>query len=206
MKKIYYDTETTGLAPGNIAQLSIIVEHKDGRLETKNYFFDIDYISEGAQKACGRGLEFYKPASKGLRFKDYKDEILDIFKDAMLIAHNEKFDENFICTEFWRLGISYTPKAKFCTMEYFKDIIRIPGKGRYKYKNPSLSELVDYFNIDKNKVKAYSDKLFDTDENSEYGFQDARYDTTAKYVAFQIYREQINNEEDGNWKKAFTIE
>ena len=45
MKKIYYDTETTGLAPGNIAQLSIIVEHEDGRLETKNYFFDIDYIS-----------------------------------------------------------------------------------------------------------------------------------------------------------------
>lgn len=205
MKKLFFDTETTGLTPGSIAQLSLIIEHEDGKLETKNYFFDIDYISDGAKEACGRGLEFYKPMSKGLRFKDYSSEILELFTDSMLIAHNEKFDENFICTEFWRLGTIFKPADRFCTMEYFKEILKIPGKGRYKYKNPNLGELVNHFNIDENKVKAYSDTLFKSTSDDKYGFHDARYDTTAMFVVFQIHREKVNGEENGAWSKAFTI-
>lgn len=200
-KKIYFDTETTGLAPGNIAQLSMIVEYEDDRIETKNYFFEIDYITEGAEKACGRGVDFYKSVANGLRFKDYKDELLELFTDATLIAHNEKFDENFVSTEFWRLGVSFKPADKFCTMEFFKDILKIPGKGNYRYKNPKLGELVSFYNIDEDKVKSYSDKLFNAKANESYGFHDARYDTTAMFVVFQVYKESLNNKTD--WLDTF---
>lgn len=199
MKKIFFDTETTGFAPGNIAQLSAIIEEEGKDLRAVNYFFDIDYISEGAEQACGRGLDFYKEASKGLRFKDYCTELIDLFSEATLIAHNEKFDENFLSTEFWRLGIIYKPLDRFCTMEYFKSIMKLPGKGSYKYKNPKLEELVDFYNLDKEKIKAYSDNLFGSTD--KFGFHDARYDTTSMFVAFQVYRESTLGHND--WIDTF---
>lgn len=199
MRKIFFDTETTGLSPGNIAQLAAIIEHEDERLETKNYFFEIDYITDGAKEACGRDIDFYKEASHGTRFKDYSTELFELFSNATLIAHNEKFDENFLSTELWRLGIVFKPADKFCTMEYFKNILKIPGRGHYKYKNPSLSELVSHFNLDKDKIKSYSDKLFD--DTSDYGFHDARFDTTSMFVVFQVYKEQMNNQ--SNWIDTF---
>ncbi len=203
MKKVFLDTETTGLKPGQIGQLSMIIEYDDSKIEAKNYFFNIDYIEDGAAEVCGRDLEFYKKASNGKCFKDYKLEILEILKDSLLIAHNEKFDENFISTEFWREDIIFKPAQRFCTMEYFRDIIKLlPGRYGHKYKNPKLSELVNYFNIDEDKVKKYSVQLFGNDDSTNTGFHDARYDTTSMFVAFCIYRDSLNN--STKWKDAFS--
>ena len=41
MKKVFLDTETSGLAPGEIAQLSLIIEEETGEVRAKNYFFKI---------------------------------------------------------------------------------------------------------------------------------------------------------------------
>jgi DNA polymerase III alpha subunit (gram-positive type) len=200
MKKIFLDTETTGLAPGQIAQLSLIIEEDNKELIAKNYFFDIDYITQGAEEACGRGLDFYHEASKGLRFKDYKDEIHELLSDGTLIAHNLKFDENFISTEFWRENIVFKPTDRFDTMSYFVNILKIPG--RYgKYKNPKLEELVDCFKIDKERVMKYCEMLFKTDEKQS--FHDARYDTTSMFVAFQVYKESLYNQ--NNWAQQFCL-
>ena len=203
MKKIFLDTETSGLAPGQIGQLSMITEEDNGSIKADNYFFNIDYITSGAEEACGRGLSFYQEASGGKRFADYKDELYEKLKDATLIAHNLKFDENFISTEFWRNDILFKPAGRFDTMTYFRDICKIPSNRGQKYKNPKLEELVDSFNINKQKVINYSIELFGNDDKTNTGFHDARYDTTSMFVAFHIYQGMLNG--DDSWKKAFCV-
>ena len=201
MKKVFFDTETTGLKPGQIAQLSAIIEEDGKELVAKNYFFKVNYMTDGAAEVCGRDVEFYLQASDGKIFADYSDEIEELFKGATLIAHNLNFDENFVSMEFWRLNKIFKPTDRFDTMTYFKDICNIPG--RYgKPKNPKLEELIDFFKIDKEKVKKYSEYLFGTDSNGEVGFHDARYDTTAMFVAFQIHKEAMYGQSD--WKEKFT--
>lgn len=202
MRKVFLDTETSGLAPGQIGQLSLINEEDNGKISANNYFFKIDYITSKAEEICGRGLDFYKKASNGKVFADYSDEIYSILSDATLIAHNLKFDENFISTEFWRQNIVFKPAGRFDTMEYFRNICKIPGgRGRNGYKNPKLEELVEYFNIDKDKVLAYSKELFNNNNDENIGFHDARYDTTSMFVAFHVYQDTLYNKED--WKKTF---
>lgn len=202
MKKVFLDTETTGFAPGQIGQLSMIIEEDNGEVSTKNYFFKIDYITSGAEEACGRGIDFYTEASGGKIFADYKDEIYNILSDATLIAHNLKFDENFISTEFWRQGVLFKPAGRFDTMEYFRDICQLPGgRGGKKYKNPKLEELVDYFSINKDKVQKYSIALFGNDDSTNTGFHDARYDTTSMFVAFHVYQDSLYNKSD--WANMF---
>lgn len=200
MKKVFLDTETSGLAPGQIGQLSLITEEDNGKVLANNYFFKIDYITSSAEEICGRGLDFYEKASNGKVFADYKDELIEKLSNSMIIAHNLKFDENFISTEFWRQNIIFQPAGRFDTMNYFKDICKIPYNSRSnKYKNPKLEELVDFFNIDKNKVLEYSKQLFGNDDNM--GFHDARYDTTSMFVAFHVYQDTLYNKTD--WKNTF---
>lgn len=201
MKKIFFDTETTGLSPGQIGQLSMIIEEDTGELSARNYFFQIDYITADAERVCGRGLEFYKEASKGLKFKDYADELFSIFSNSTLIAHNLKFDENFLSAEFWRENLVFKPADRFDTMAYFKEVCKIPDRTGRKYKNPKLEELVDYFKIDKDKVLEYSKKLFNSSD--DVSFHDARFDTTAMFVAFQMYKETLYNKSD--WKNYFSL-
>ena len=200
MKRVFLDTETTGFSPGQIAQISMIIDEDGKEVVAKNYFFTIDYITSGAEEVCGRGIEFYSEASKGRRFKDDMNEIFEILKDATLIAHNIKFDENFISTEFWRQNILFKPAGRFDTMEFFKNICKIPDKyGKIKY--PKLEELVNFYDINKDKVAKYSAELFG-DKDYTIGFHDARYDTTAMFVVFQIYKEQLSGA--NSWKIAFS--
>lgn len=201
MKKIFFDTETTGLAPGQIGQLAMIIESDNGEVVGKNYFFKIDYITSGAEEACGRGIDFYAEASGGKKFEDYKDEIVKIMNGETWIAHNLKFDENFISAELWRLGMTAVPSVRFDTMRYFKDICKLSGSRGNSYKNPKLEELVNHFNINKEKVKNYSEQLFGNDDSTNSGFHDARYDTTSMFVAFHIYQDLLNGKSD--WANIF---
>ena len=190
MRNVYFDTETTSLMPGQICQLSYIVEENMRLKEVKNYFFTVDSIDEGAQKAHGLTLEFLEKASGGLRFKDVHEEIYKVFNGSRLIAHNLKFDERFLSSEFWRLGISFRPVAWQCTMEHSVDMLMIPNRNsRYgKYKRPSLKELLRHFNINEDMVGEYSKFLFGgTGEN----YHDSRFDTTAIYVVTNILREKL---------------
>lgn len=202
LRKVFLDTETTGLAPGQIGQLSMIIEHDDNSIEAKNYFFEIDYITDSAKEACGRDIDFYREASKGKRFKDYANELLEILSDSILIAHKESFDENFLSAEFWRQDIIFKPAGRLCTMTYFMNLLKItPGKYGYKYKPPRLSEVVDYFNIDEQKIRQYSIQLFGNNDNTNNGFHDARYDTTAMFIIVNVYRDILHGTD--SWKTQF---
>lgn len=201
MRKIFFDTETTGLKPGNICQLSAIILDDDNNIQVKNYFFEVEYITRGAEEVCGRGVEFYKEASQGKQFKDYADELFNLFSNALLIAHNIKFDENFLSTEFWRLNKIFKPLDRFDTMTYFKDICKLPGKYNNTYKNPKLEELVNFLNLDEQKIQKYTNQLFGLDGTELTGFHDARYDTTSMFVAFQVYGEMLSGK--NQWIQSF---
>lgn len=201
-KLVYLDTETNALAPGQIGQLSIIIE-EDGTIRAKNYFMKIDYMTDGAMEVTHRDKEFYDKVSNGKTFKDYADDIENELSDATLIAHNLKFDENFISSEFWRINKVFKPYERFCTMNYFAPIMNIPG-GKYgKPKNPKLSELVEYFNIDEKKVLSYAKQLFNTGD--ELTYHDAMYDTTSMFIAVHIYKERLE-QSNNDWTSKFCKE
>lgn len=186
MKKIFLDTETSGLSPGMIAQLALIIEDDNNEVRAKNYFFTIDYITRTAQDTCNnRGIEFYQEASNGKRFKDYADEILQELHGATLIAHNLSFDENFISTEFWRLGKVFKPDARIDTTKFFKDKVQATNRlGRLKY--PNLAEVINYSELSESDIVEKAKKLFGEQVASESLSQhDAIYDTTALYLAYK---------------------
>ena len=55
---IYFDTETTGLIPGRIIQLSYIIDN-DGEVSAKNFFFAVDYVPEEAVKILNENIDKY---------------------------------------------------------------------------------------------------------------------------------------------------
>ncbi len=205
MKRVYLDTETTSIVPGQIAELTVIVEDTDTNqlLAAQNWFFTVDDMDKGAEEVHGLSKDILFNLSGGYKFSDKLNEILPILDGAELVAHNEVFDERFISTELWRCGISYRPASRLCTMEIFKPILAIPSKYKKygKYKNPKLEEVLNYLNISPEKVSEYSKKLFNYD--GETNFHDSRFDTTGMYVAVNVYREKLHG---GNaWHNAFCM-
>lgn len=197
--KIYFDTETTGFKPGSITQLALIMESENGDVNAANYFFKVDYMTPGAEEVTGHGIEYYEEMSGGHIFADKAKEIYRLFEPSVIYAHNAKFDQNFMFTEFWRCGITYTPKGVVDTMTHYTDIMKMPG--RYgKYKNPKLSELVDFLNIDIDKMMTYCKKLFNCDEA---GYHDARMDATAVFVICMLTREKENGMQSTGWHDTF---
>ena len=200
MDKIYFDTETTGLAPGQIAQLAYIKVSDSNEVTCGNYFFTVDYMSTGAEDVTGRSQNDYAELSGGTKFRDKADELFNIFSNSTLVAHNIQFDENFLSTEFWRVNKVFKPADRFDTMKYFKSICKIPNPRNFnEYKNPKLVEVIQSLSIDENKIEVYTEKLFGIATN---GFHDAMYDTTSLFVMCQVYGEMSKNIQ-GAWTNMF---
>lgn len=202
MKIVYIDTETTKLNPGQICEMSVVVEEDFAFKEAKDLYFKVDKMDEGAQKVHGLSIEDLDRLSGGKVFADYKDEIYDLVKDSIIVAHNLPFDEKFISQEFWRCGISFCPGGRMDTMSYFKPILRLPARSKKygPYKNPKLSELVDYFGIRSDAIAEFSQKIFNKGSKN---YHDSAFDATALYVIVNTYRE-IKNGGDF-WYKNFCL-
>ncbi|MCY6369175.1 3'-5' exonuclease [Clostridium ganghwense] len=179
MRSIFLDTETTGLAPGQIAQLTYIIEENKKLVAVKNYFFTVETMGIQAQQVHGFSMERLRELSNGMKFQDVYYDIHKDFKGANFIAHNVKFDRKFVEAEFNRLNEEVGVKNYFCTMEYFKDILKLPAKRGKSYKNPRVEEVMNFYNISPNEVLEKTKKLFKCDDVS---FHDARYDTVAVYM------------------------
>lgn len=195
---IFFDTETTDLKPGQICQLSIILEDNNQIVGARNYYFTVDEMSEGAQNTHGLSLQKLVELSGGERFKDRLNEIAPLFSTTNIIAHNIKFDESFIGQELWRNGIIMQPANRFCTMEFFRGVCKIPARDGRGYKNPKLEEVINYFNINPEIVAQYSNYLFG---GKDVTYHDSRYDTAAMYVAVNINREI--NFGGNSWRNTF---
>lgn len=175
---IIFDTETTDLSPynGQIAQLSYVKLNEDREVEfAKNFYFAVEYISDGASAVSGLTVEKLAELSGGKKFSNYAEEIyLDFAKEDIIVAHNLDFDRSFLLEEFKRLDKKtglFQSSINFCTMEYYTDILKIP---RYKgYKYPKLSEVIEYLNIDEESLKSKTSEIFKIDD---IGYHDARFD------------------------------
>lgn len=181
MRLVFLDTETTGLRPGSICQLSYITVDtnvKPQLVEGKNIFFTVDDMEQSAEAIHGFSLEMLYELSDGMYFEDHFEELFnELSKADFIIGHNIKFDLKFLTHEFEGCGEDFKPKNVFCTMAYYKDVCRFKGS-KGDIKNPKLEEVVKFFSIDDNKLKSETMKFFG-DSNA---YHDARYDTTATYL------------------------
>lgn len=176
---IYFDTETTGLTPGRIIQLSYVIE-RGSEVVGKNFYFAVDYVPEAAAQIHGITTEKLKVLSGGKTFSDYADEIYNDFSSAdILVAHNFNFDLNFLKAEYSALDIEFKFNDFLDTMKYFTPVLKLLRKsGGYKY--PKLSEVVEAKELYPYDISRECAKLFNTFDVS---FHDARFDTTSMYLA-----------------------
>lgn len=178
---IYFDTETTGLTPGRIIQLSYVMEDGDN-LTAKNFFFAVDYVPEESVKIHGFTAEKLAVLSGGKTFSDYADEIQNDFLSAsVIIAHNVKFDIAFLTAEYSYLDEIFKYNTAVDSMKYYTPIIKLPRKsGGYKY--PKLSEVAEFLDIYPYDVTKKCIELFGKGSLSAH---DARFDTALLYLCMK---------------------
>lgn len=182
-KKIFIDTETTGLSAysSQIAQLSYLIVEDGEILQAKNFFFTVDKVDEGAEQVHGLSKEILEELSKGKAFKDYAEEISRDFTGKTVIGHNVNFDLGFLREELNRIGITLDIKNSFCTMHYYTDICRIGYNSYYgTYKWPKLEEVINCLGLNSKDIYNKTVSLFG--ESKE--FHDSRYDITATYEIY----------------------
>ncbi len=196
MKLLFLDTETTDKSPGQICQLTYIIYDtdlpKENRVSAKNFFFSVDFVSDTAYNVHGFDVNTLKSLSGNLTFKDlYKLFKKDLTENDFIIGHNINFDISFLRREFDRINIEFKPKNLFCSMNYFKNILKLKSSIG-TIKSPKLSELLEHLKITEENILNSTNKLFNSDETY---FHDARFDTTALYLAIikSIKLNLINN-------------
>ncbi len=176
---VFFDTETTDLYPGQIAQLSYMVTDQNlNTLHAKNFYFVVKQISSGASRVNGLTTKKLLELSGGKKFDDYYMEIHSDFHQQHLVAHNIKFDMKFMETEFLRRGIKFSNNNCYCTMGYFKPICAINNQNG-NLKNPKLSEVLDFFQVPEVEVRDLAVQAFG---EFDAKFHDSRFDVAALYL------------------------
>ena len=185
MKLVFLDTETTDKSPGQICQLTYIIYNTESistndRVKAKNFFFNVDYVADGAYNVHGFNIETLKELSGNLKFNDLSKLFKnDLMESDFILGHNINFDISFLKKEFERINIDFVPKNLFCSMNYFKNILKLKNSVG-GIKSPKLSELLTFLKISDENILETTNKLFNSE--STY-FHDARFDTTALYLA-----------------------
>ena len=178
---LFFDTETTGLLPGRIVQLSYIMTDGENTI-AKNFFFAVSYVEPSAVKVHGFSPEKLAVLSNGHTFSTDIDEIYDDFLSAdLIVAHNVKFDIGFLIAEFNYQDRIFRYRESFDSMKAFTPIMKMERSNHKGYKYPKLGEMCEFLDIYPYDVTRKTMQLFNTDIVSGH---DARYDTTALYLAF----------------------
>ena len=177
---LFLDTETSGLNPGQICQLSYVMQDKE-KFTSKNFFFKVNYVEYGAYLVHGFSKEKLEILSNGKDFSCFVEEIeQDFLKADLLCAHNTAFDFKFLRKEFERTGREFMSKAEFCTMKNSLSFCGLPKKTGRGFKYPKLNELCHVLGISNEEITYFEEKLF----QNATTYHDARFDTTALVLAF----------------------
>ena len=154
MKTIILDIETTGENHliDEICQMSyIILNDKFEILNSKNFFFKVDYVHFKSKKRK-LNIEELQQLSNNKTFKDNYNEIFSDLNNSFIVCHNSKHDLDFIKSEFTRVDNNKQfIYQEFCTMEHYTDILKIPSDS-FKYKYPKLIEIMPYLNIKRGDI------------------------------------------------------
>lgn len=179
---LFFDTETTGLMPGRIIQLTYIMADENATT-AKNFFFSVEYIEPSASAVNGFTVEKLAELSKGKTFSCDIDEIEDDFKRAdLIVAHNANFDLKFLTAEFKYQDRLFKFGEEFDTMKFFTPIMKLPRSSHDGYKYPKLGELCEFFDIYPYDV---TKKVLETFGSAGVTSHDARYDTVALKLCFE---------------------
>lgn len=179
---LFFDTETTGLLPGRIIQLSYLLWNGGDSVKSKNFFFGVDYIEPSATAVHGFTVESLSVLSGGETFSCREDEVFDDFSSAdLIVGHNVKFDIGFLIAEFHYSDRVFRYREEFDTMKFFTPIMKLTRENHKGYKYPKLSEMIEYLDIYPYDVTRKTAELFSV---TGAGGHDARYDSTALYLAF----------------------
>ena len=178
---LFFDTETTGLFPGRIVQLSYIMTDGENTV-AKNFFFGVSYVEPSAQAVHGFSVEKLAVLSNGHTFSTDIDEIYDDFLSAdLIVAHNAKFDIGFLIAEFNYQDRIFRYRESFDTMKAFTPIMKMERSNHKGYKYPKLGEMCEFLDVYPYDITKKSIELFST--GNVFG-HDARYDTVALYLCF----------------------
>lgn len=137
------DIETTGGLPRRDKIIEVGIILYDGEKEIDRFESLVDpgiTIPPQITRLTGITNQMVEDAPK---FHEVARKIVEITQGAIFVAHNVRFDYNFIREEFARLGYTYTRK-QLCTKRLAKKSI----EGLRSY---SLESLIHYFGI---KVKS----------------------------------------------------
>lgn len=186
---LYLDTETSSLRPGNVCQLSYVMQYSDKAIG-KNYFFEVEYVEPSAQLVHHFSVEILKELSNGQKFCNRITEIENDFLSAnLIVAHNTAFDFSFLRKEFENAGKIFRYKDDFCSMKKFTPVVKLKRTNSLGYKYPKLCELTNFFNVTDKEIENETKNLF----NKTLLYHDARYDATAVYLS--VKRAMQNLEE-----------
>ncbi len=175
---LYLDTETTGLYPGQICQLSYLMQEKN-KTVAKNYFFTVKDVSYGAFLVHGFSVEKLKELSNEKTFSDFINEIEKDFLSAdLIVCHNVNFDFMFLRAEFDACNRDFVCKNEFCTMKKLTPVCKILRSNHKGYKYPKLVEACSFFEITDTEIKSDVKRFYGV----ELDYHDARFDTVALYL------------------------
>lgn len=146
------DIETTGGAPSNGSITEVAVILTDGNEILREFQSLVNprkIIPNYITVLTGITNEMVEEAPF---FEDIAEELLEVFKDTIFVAHNVNFDYSFIKAGFENYGHTFN-MSKLCTVRYTRKMF--PGISSY-----SLGSLSSYFNLDNdNPHRAMNDTM-----------------------------------------------
>jgi len=109
------DVETTGgkASRCRITEIGIVIFDGEKVVETYESLINPEtWIPAGIVELTGITQEMVKTAPK---FHEVARRIIELTEDRIFVAHNSRFDYDFVKEEFRRLGYTYTRK-QLCTV------------------------------------------------------------------------------------------
>ncbi len=137
---VFVDLETTGasLRADRVIEVGA-VRVEEGKV-VKNF-------SQVINPNCFVPLEIFKltgispsEIEAAPSFRSIKDELVELFQDAVMVAHNARFDWGFLQTEFKNVGVKFSPKH-FCTVKLSRKLFP-------QYRHHNLDSIMERFQIE----------------------------------------------------------
>jgi DNA polymerase III epsilon subunit-like protein len=153
MKRIYFDTETTGFpakagtpldrCPFVCQLAAILVDDEHGEVASLNTIIKPAGWTISDDVAAIHGITTAKAEAFGIPARVAFAAFSQLCRVAdQAVAHNIGFDLEFVSYEVERAGAENVilSKPHFCTMEATTDLCKIPGRYPGKFKWPKLME------------------------------------------------------------------
>lgn len=136
---VLLDLETTGATPtrDRITEIGLIRYENGAEVGRWNTLINPEVsISPFIQRLTGITSDMVKNAPT---FVEVRDTLLDWLDDAVLCAHNVRFDYGFLKNEFKRIGITFQKKL-LCT-------VKLSRKLYPQHKSHSLDAIIERFKL-----------------------------------------------------------